>query len=204
MTIDASNVNDVGAGSTFYVYGVGDGSVSASSNSTEISSARTRSAVNYFSFTVDAAQAESIRENGITFSGDNFLIYKVTISKQTYTAPSGGSNQIWPDTPTNPAPSISIEGSKFNNITTSNKVCIYGTRTANYFNFALRTANWSAFSPVTNWTINDKWLYATENAYNSTDNCFVLQVTTELIPLLKEGITIESYNTFNISHVDIE
>ena len=87
VTIDASNVNDVGAGSTFYVYGVGDGSVSASSNSTEISSARTRSAVNYFSFTVDAAQAASVRQNGITFTGSNFQIYKVTIEKVTYTPP---------------------------------------------------------------------------------------------------------------------
>lgn len=139
VTIDASNVNDVGAGSTFYVYGVGDGTVSASSNNTEISSARTRSAVNYFSFTVDAAQAESIRENGITFSGDNFLIYKVTISKQTYTPQNlTGDTQIWPASGTTgnttldwSINTLQIPKEKFAGATSTSKIKFTATRPNN-------------------------------------------------------------------------
>ena len=136
VTIDASNVNDVGAGSTFYVYGVGDGSVSASSNSTEISSARTRSAVNYFSFTVDAAQAESIRENGITFTGSNFQIYKVTIEKVTYTPQNQtGDTQIWPASGTTgnttldwSLNTLQIPKEKFAGATSTSKIKFTATR----------------------------------------------------------------------------
>ena len=96
VSVDASRVSDVGENTTFHVYGVGDGSVTASTNGTAISAstARTRAGEKSFNFTVNATQAASVRQNGITFTGSNFQIYKVTIEKVTYTPPTGEKG-IW-------------------------------------------------------------------------------------------------------------
>ena len=96
VSVDATRVSDVGENTTFHVYGVGDGSVTASTNGTAISAstARTRAGEKSFNFTVNATQAASVRQNGITFTGSNFQIYKVTIEKVTYTPPTGEKG-IW-------------------------------------------------------------------------------------------------------------
>ena len=97
VSVDASRVSDVGENTTFHVYGVGEGSVTASTNGTAISAsaARTRAGEKSFNFTVNATQAASIRQNGITFAGSNFQIYKVTIEKVTYTPPTNNTGTTY-------------------------------------------------------------------------------------------------------------
>lgn len=232
VSVGGSNFADAGAGTEVYVYGSGDESTVAiqvgDSYLSKANSRQTRTvtyqvkAKKIVKFTMSAEQAAAAQTSGVTITGSDFVLHKVSVKIVKEQEEQGGGDeqgeqgegakagQIWPDSGAGSAVSeFTIAKSKFTNDMVGKTLRIYSSEFGQwYWGLTLRLNGGAGdiFSGlnVPNWTNNTSHLATAINSAAKNGSCIEMALSQDLINLFKAYDVVITPNSLKITNVTVE
>ena len=232
VPIAKGNFAEAGAGTELYVYGSGDESTVAvrvgNSYLSKANSRQTR-AVTYqvkakkiVKFTMSAEQAAAAQTSGVTITGSDFVLHKVSVKIVKEQGEQGGGDeqgeqgegakdgQIWPNSGAGSAVSeFTIAKSKFTNDMVGKTLRIYSSEFGQwYWSVTLRLDGVAGdiFSGlnVPNWTNNTSHLATSFGSAAKNGSCIEMALSQDLINLFKAYDVVITPNSLKITNVTVE